>query len=176
MITLRRDFRLGKNVILNFCGLDDYDISAVREMRNHSLIRKWMYSRKIVGPREHLSFFSGLKDKTNDFYWLVKASGVYIGVIYLNRLDRKNRHAYLGIYANPLLPIKDKGFQLLQCLKYIGFTKAGLKTIKLEVFEDNMKAIVFYRKNGFKTEGRLRAFVLSGRDWKDVLIMGLTRS
>jgi len=175
MRRLQRDFRLGKNIIMSFPRLDTTDLTEVRKMRNHPLVRKWMYTAKIISPQEHRSFVSGLKRSENSFYWLVKAKERCLGVIYLNRIDWEHKHAYLGIYANPLSGSAGRGSQLLKCLTYVGFKKAGLKSIKLEVMEDNLKAIRFYRKNGFKMEGRLRAFVRSSGGWKDVYIMGLLR-
>jgi len=49
----------------------------------------------------------------------------------------------------------------------------GLHSLKLEVIEDNKKAIEFYKKKGFEEEGRLREFVLKHGKWLGVIIMGI---
>lgn len=173
MRILKNDFQLGSLDIINFRGLSMKEREAVREMRNDPRIRAWMYNRKKISPAEHALFFRSIKKRENDFYWMVRSAGLCLGVIYLNRIDYANRHAYLGIYANPFLEMKGKGRLLMDCLKYVGFKKGKLRTIKLEVIADNKKAIAFYKNNGFAREGRLKEYVFDGESWKDVLIMGI---
>ncbi|MDO8488559.1 MAG: UDP-4-amino-4,6-dideoxy-N-acetyl-beta-L-altrosamine N-acetyltransferase, partial [Candidatus Omnitrophota bacterium] len=107
-----------------------------------------------------------------NFYWLAKhASNEYLGVIYLNEFDIRNKHAYLGIYTNP-----DSGFKgrmLMECLKWLSFNKAKLHTIKLEVIKKNKKALRFYKKSGFEIEGYLKEFIFRNKRWQDVIVMGL---
>ncbi len=131
MKSLQGNFQLGNLAILNFQALNSKDQAVVREMRNNRLVRKWMYSKGVISRQEHRRVLSGRKNRRNDFYWRVKTGRDCIGVVYLNRMDQENKHAYLGIYANPSLDIKGKGALLMQCLKYVGFVKAGLHTIKL---------------------------------------------
>jgi UDP-4-amino-4,6-dideoxy-N-acetyl-beta-L-altrosamine N-acetyltransferase len=49
-----------------------------------------------------------------------------------------------------------------------------LHTLKLEVLENNERAINFFKKLGFKEEGRLREFVFKEDIWYDAIIMGIT--
>jgi UDP-4-amino-4,6-dideoxy-N-acetyl-beta-L-altrosamine N-acetyltransferase len=146
----------------------------VRGWRNKDCIRKWMYSDRAIPKTEHILFITGLRGDKKNFYWLAKhATGEYLGVVYLNRLDKRNRNAYLGIYVNPCSSFTGKGKTLIDCLKLLGFKKAGLHTMKLEVLKKNALAAGFYKKHGFRIEGVLREFVFKGGRWEDVIIMGL---
>ncbi|MDW8097566.1 MAG: GNAT family N-acetyltransferase, partial [Aquificaceae bacterium] len=57
----------------------------------------------------------------------------------------------------------------------LAFEVAKLHTLKLEVIEDNERAISFYKRMGFVEEGRLREFVFKEGRWKDVIVMGMVK-
>ena len=56
----------------------------------------------------------------------------------------------------------------------MAFEHLKLHTLKLEVLENNERAINFFKKLGFKEEGRLREFVFKEDIWYDAIIMGIT--
>jgi len=56
----------------------------------------------------------------------------------------------------------------------LAFEHLKLHTLKLEVLENNERAINFFKKLGFKEEGRLREFVFKEDIWYDAIIMGIT--
>jgi len=133
-----------------------------------------MYSDTIISRQAHLTFISGLKKNRKNLYWFVKnISHEYIGVISLTRIDFRNQSAFLGIYTNPYVSLPGKGKFLIDCLKYVGFRKIGLHTMKLEVIKNNARAKIFYQKQGFKKEGELIDFYYKKGTWQNVLIMGL---
>jgi UDP-4-amino-4,6-dideoxy-N-acetyl-beta-L-altrosamine N-acetyltransferase len=99
----------------------------------------------------------------------------YIGVIYLNRIDLKNKNAFLGIYANPKCDVKKKGDLLINCIKVLAFEICELHTLKLEVIDINEKAINLYKRSNFLEEGRLREYVFKNGKWHDVIVMGITK-
>lgn len=152
--------------IINFTVADNKQILSVLKWRNNPEVRKWMYSENIIELDEHISFIESLKKDKKNFYWIVDD----IGVIYLNKINLAHRNAYLGIYKNT--ESKNSANVLMVCLKYIAFDLLGLHTLKLEVIENNIKAIHFYEKNNFKIEGRLKEFILKENKWIDILIMG----
>lgn len=177
MIELQKSFKTPTLELINFLNLSETEKEMTRSWRNNPLIRKWMYRDHLIFQKEHQDFIFNLKNDNKNFYWLVKnSSGLCLGVIYLNRVDFNHRQAFLGIYANPESTERGKGVQLFEGLVYLAFAKAQLHTLKLEVFEDNERALTFYRKVGLKEEGRLREFVLRDGKWKDVIIMGIINS
>lgn len=174
VITLARDFKFKDILLLNYINLNDAEKELVRNWRNKNCVREWMYSDVTISRTEHSKFIDKLKKDKKNFYWLAKhASNGYLGVIYLNELDKRNKNAYLGIYTNPDSDFKGKGSMLMECLKLLSFKKAKLHTIKLEVIKKNKKAIRFYKKSGFVIEGYLKGFVFKNGRWQDVIVMGL---
>lgn len=174
MIGLKRNFRFGSILFLNFINLEEKEKEFVRNLRNTESVRKVMYSEKIITKRKHSDFISRLRIDARNFYWLAKwGKNEYIGVVYLNMVNKERKNAYLGIYANPHSELPGKSAMLIECLKKMAFSKEKLHTLKLEVIEDNARAINSYKKNGFTVEGKLKEFVKKDGQWKDVLIMGI---
>jgi UDP-4-amino-4,6-dideoxy-N-acetyl-beta-L-altrosamine N-acetyltransferase len=170
----QKNFEINDLLLINFVNLTDEEKDLVRNWRNHKEIRKWMYRNHIISSEEHYSFIEKLKKDTENFYWVVKnKNGEYLGVIYLNKVDFINKHAYLGIYSNPQL--KGVGNILMEALKKVAFYIMKLHTLKLEVLETNKHAIEFYKKHGFKKEGILKEFVYKDGKWLDVIVMGITK-
>lgn len=172
---LKKNFKIDDVELINFVNLDKDEKNIVLRMRNHEAVRKWMYNNKIIQPQEHYRFIKSLKKDSKNFYFLVRrGQDKPVGVVCLTRVDFMNRNGYLGLYANPFSREKKIGTILGSILLKLAFDIAGLHTLKLEVIEDNNRAIHLYKKLGFIEEGRLREFVFRDGKWKDVIIMGIT--
>jgi len=133
-----------------------------------------MYTDHVISQEEHEAFIENLKRDNRNFYYFVYWQSIPVGVISLARVDLRNRNAYLGVYASPERKIPAAGVILGRSIMDLAFRVAKLHTLKLEVFEDNKRAISFYKRFGFTEEGRLREFVLRNNKWKDVVVMGIT--
>lgn len=174
MINLKEDVTLGDIKLLNFLNLNDEEKELVRNWRNHDGVRKWMYSSHIISPEEHDKFIDRLSEDKKNFYWLVKnKDGKCVGVIYLSDLNMSNKNAYIGIYSEQTNELSGSGKLLIECLEKLAFDILDLHTLKLEVLEDNKRAIGFYEKSGFSKEGILKEFVLRDEKWCDVIVMGI---
>lgn len=170
---LKGILRFENITIKNFINLNDEEVEMVRRWRNHTDIRKWMYTDHEINIEEHKNFIENLKRDNRNFYYLVYLADKPIGVFSLNRVDWRNGNAYIGVYANPEEKTKGAGDVLSRSLLFVAFTLIGLHTLKLEVIEDNERAIKFYKRMGFKEEGKLKEFVLKEGKRKDVIVMGL---
>lgn len=136
-----------------FSLLDDAEIEAVWKMRNHPDIACWMINTEQIPFEQHLSFIRNQKSQKRNFNFLAQANGSPAGVISLHDVDFTKKFASVGIYKNPenLTPLT--GMDLLAGLCNIAFNFAHLKKLKLEVFEDNTRAIKLYHKAGFHSKG-----------------------
>ncbi|WP_129597817.1 UDP-4-amino-4,6-dideoxy-N-acetyl-beta-L-altrosamine N-acetyltransferase [Methanohalophilus profundi] len=171
----KKQHDFGDFVLINFTELNKKEKDSIREWRNSETVRKWMYSDSLISPEEHTQFINSLKLDTKNCYWLVSnKKEEHIGVIYLNKIDFRNKNAYLGIYNNPNCKLKNRGSILINLIIELSFSLYELHTLKLEVIENNERAINFYKKAGFIQEGRLKEFVLKNGSWHDVIVMGLT--
>lgn len=171
MTNFCQNFKLLQFGLINFIHLSEDEKEIVRTWRNHPGIREWMRTDKVIDSNDHLAFIERLKTDNRNFYWMVKNKNENIGVIYLNQLDSKNRNAFLGVYANP--DLKGVGYKLMTALKTLSFDLGHLHSLKLEVREDNHRAINFYQKSGFKQEGLLREAIYHDGKWYDAIIMGV---
>ena len=115
-------------------------------MRNSKSIRAWMYSKNIIKFKEHMEYIKLLKNKIDKIYFLVKQNNTNIGVVDFTSIT--NNSAELGIYSNPKL--YGKGKILMNTILNYGFNILKLKTIKANVFQNNIKAIQLYKKFNFK--------------------------
>lgn len=175
-VSLRRNFEFDDVFLVNFINLNNEESEMVRNWRNNENIRRWMFSDHIISQEEHIRFIEGLKKNSKNFYWVVKnKEGEYLGVVSLNRVDFKNKNAYLGIYVSPDCQQVGTGHVLITCLKKITLDIARLHTLKLEVIETNARAIDFYKKSGFTEEGRLKEFISKDGRWLDVVVMGIIK-
>ncbi len=173
MRILRSDLLLDGYELLNFINLKEKELETIRNWRNHPNVRKWMYSQHEISKEEHRKFVESLKKSTQSVYWMIRMADKHVGVLYLNRVNFEQRHAYFGIYANPFNKIPGAGSVLCKLAIKLVFKILSFHTLKLEVMEDNEKAINLYKKFGFREEGRLREFVRRGGKWIDVVIMGM---
>lgn len=163
------------NTLVNFIDLN-YDQSAmILRWRNARAIRSNMFNDHIITGEEHALYLDKLKSDVTRVNWLViNAVHGNLGVIYLDRISKEHRGAYLGIYANPENKIYHAGSILMESLLDMAFVIMQLHTLKLEVLSSNELAVNFYKKYKFKDEGILREYIWRDNKWIDVIIMGLT--
>jgi len=173
-LRLKENLNFDSVELINFTNLTYEEVEMIRELRNHPDVKKWMYNDKDITKEEHLNFMSRLKIDERNFYYLVKNNNLNVGVIYLNKVDFYNRNAYFGLYANQFGKTPYTAVVLEKALLKLAFEVASLHTLKLEVIENNERAIKFYKRIGFKEEGKLRDFVFRDDKWFDVIVMGMT--
>ena len=143
--------------IKDYVALDSEEHRLVLKMRNASSIKRWMYHTDDITPQEHSKFIESLKDNQSKRYFLVNQADTILGGINLTEINSQNKTAELGIFVNPFLSIKGIGQLLIQQAFDYAYNTLDLKTLKLEVFEDNERAIKAYLKSGFKiVESKLK--------------------
>lgn len=148
------DFEIKSIELIHFTDLSLKEKKSVLEWRNHEEIKKWMYNQNDITWQEHLNFIDSLRSCDSKRYFVVKKSGIYLGVIDFVAIDFTKRECYFGLYANPFEQLPQKGKILLQTgIKY-AFDILKLEKLKLEVFADNEKAINLYKKQGFYESGK----------------------
>lgn len=172
-INLRQDFDLGEAILKNFINLTPDEKEMVRQWRNDSEVRKWMYTDHIIPQAEHNDFIESLKDDNSKYFWLVRSKdNDDLGVISFLRVDFKNKAAYFGIYGNPETKVLGLGRLFDRIAKKLAFDILNFKTLKLEVLEDNKGVINLHKKMGFVEEGLLKEHVHKNKVLKNVVVMG----
>jgi UDP-4-amino-4,6-dideoxy-N-acetyl-beta-L-altrosamine N-acetyltransferase len=109
IIFLKKGLKIENVTLKNFISLSNEEMEIIRRIRNHPEVKKWMFSDHEITEKEHQKFIKSLKKDKQNLYFLVLQDNLYLGVIYLNRIDFKNRHAFLGLYKNPKKKLKMQG-------------------------------------------------------------------
>lgn len=159
---------------LDFTTLDECDIEAVLTMRNDERVSKFMYSKHIT-HEAHRNFIANLRHNAASKYWLFKSDQILLGVGSLNRISLANKHAYIGIYANPLLTQQERqhikenfasseksngiGSMILDALESFAKCDLALHILYLEVLGVNERALRFYERNGYVYCGILQDYI-----------------
>jgi UDP-4-amino-4,6-dideoxy-N-acetyl-beta-L-altrosamine N-acetyltransferase len=170
---LRKNIQIDNAFLLSFANMNTEEKEMVRSWRNHKSIRAWMYHDHIISREEHAAYLEKLNRDDKSFSWIVKKSNnLNIGVIAITRFDYTNKNALLGVYACPDNKAETDSRLLIDCLKHIAFKICDLHTLKLELLDNNIRALKYYKKAGFSEEGRLREFIYKDGRWHDVIIMG----
>ncbi len=97
-----------------------------------------------------------------------------VGICGVHKLDRKNRHASLGICVGEKC-VWDQGVGTAALRLLLGwcFDELGLHRVELSVFADNARARRCYEKVGFRLDGTLRQAQFTGGRFQDVLLMSV---
>ncbi len=81
----------------------------------------------------------------------------------------------IQIRIGPAYQHQGVGSQAIQKLLGFAFNDLNLNRIYLDVFETNTNAIGLYEKMGFTREGLLRQAIYIDGEYRNMIIMGLTR-
>jgi RimJ/RimL family protein N-acetyltransferase len=125
----------------------------------------------LPAEREWLEKFS--KDP-HQFAIVDSASNELIGGCGLKDVDLVNRTALMGIFlGNKEYWGRGYGEEATRLLVDFAFSLVNLRSVMLEVFEFNPRAIRCYEKVGFKHVGRRRCAKLIGGECYDELLMDI---
>ncbi len=139
----------GEVELINYVDMNFNDQAFALKMRNDISIKRWMYSQQEISQNEHYDFIKKLNGNEERFYFLVKLGGTTVGSINFSNIV-PNDSLDFGLFTNPYTELRGAG-KILEAagISYAHF-KFGIKKVKLEVFSDNIRAINFYKKCGFR--------------------------
>ena len=128
---------------------------------------------------QEIKWFEFIQNSNNDVVFAIEDinTNLYIGNCALHKIDWENENCEMGIVIGE----KDywnKGYGSDAVRNVVNFAMFGLnlKSIKLEVYKDNRRAINVYKKSGFKLiKIEKKSHFYNGKYW-DTLIMELKKS
>ena len=142
--------KMGGVTLIDFVDMCLEEKKMVLSWRNHSEIKKWMYTTDDIELNSHLAFIDSLENRKDKQYMIVKKDDRYIGVVDFYDIDKEKKECEFGLYANPFEKIAGVGRILEEiCIKYV-FEFLTLTKLKLEVIEENEKARSLYKKYKFQ--------------------------
>ncbi|MFW9799537.1 MAG: GNAT family N-acetyltransferase [Candidatus Thorarchaeota archaeon] len=105
-----------------------------------------------------------------------KANDEFLGVARFEDISCPHRRAELGVSIyDPAYRSKGYGTDAARVMLWMGFHILGLRSIYLDTFADNERAVRAYEKCGFKRVGLLRKTEFMAGEYHDLLIMDILR-
>lgn len=123
-----------------------------------------------------LADLSYYMDENNKCYAIIGTNNEFVGIVELDNISWKNRHAELSIAIQPSSREKGYGYNAIKKILFIGFCELGLNRIWLRVLEHNINAIGLYEKVGFIKEGVCREESLRGGRFINQIQMSILKS
>jgi RimJ/RimL family protein N-acetyltransferase len=126
------------------------DLELVRKWRNDPKIVKYMHYKEYITSEMQQKWFSGINNR-NNYYFIIIADGLKIGLINFKDIDYDRKTMEAGIfiyndnYLNTLVP-----FQIALAQYDFGFFDLGMKICKGLVLKSNTNAIKFNALLGYE--------------------------
>jgi RimJ/RimL family protein N-acetyltransferase len=150
-----------------------YDWINDRELR----IKSSYYTP--ISEIQHEKWFEHIQTNDSVFIFAIRCKGrcndQLFGTCQLYNINWVYRSAMIQIRIGPAYQHQGVGSQAIQKLLGFAFNDLNLNRIYLDVFETNTNAIGLYEKMGFTREGLLRQAIYIDGEYRNMIIMGLTR-
>lgn len=129
--------------------LQESDALISYQWRNNPLIWKYTGSKpdKIITVDMELMWIKKVLSRQNEKRFAIMADDVYIGNTYLTDISNQTAEFHIFIGEQNYWGKGIAGIVITQVLSYA--KNINLKTIQLEVHQDNMPALKLYKKAGF---------------------------
>jgi diamine N-acetyltransferase len=141
--------------------------------RNRDDARIWFKNSQIITPDQHRAWFSQYSAKDDDFLFVIESQGRPVGQASVYDINRVGGSAEVGRFL--VAPeASGRGYAGLACSELLRFcaNTLELRSVFLEVKENNEKAIKIYARNGFREEARAGGMIRMSRPLDE----GLARS
>jgi UDP-4-amino-4,6-dideoxy-N-acetyl-beta-L-altrosamine N-acetyltransferase len=154
--------------------MTESDLEQVLLWRNHSKVRRFMYSTHNITREEHHNWFAGASENHAISLMIFEYNGNACGFVNIT-LTRCREVADWGFY---LSPDARRGTGMLLGREALGyaFNELGLHKICGQALGFNERSIAFHKALGFTEEGRLRDQHFDGAFYHDALCYGLLDS
>lgn len=146
-------------------SMREEDLASVLQWRNHSDVRRFMYTQHEITPDEHRIWYEqALKDRRRHLL-IVEDHGKSLGFVQFT--EQGNGVAEWGFYAAPGAP-RGSGWKLGSAVLNHAFQRLGFHMVRGEAIAFNDRSIAFHRKLGFRDESVLRNGYFDGERRHDV--------
>jgi len=137
--------------IINFIYTNEDEKKLILKWRNHDDVRKWMFNKAIISTNEHYNYMQSLQNRPDKLCFLVSTENEYLGIIEFNEVNLKQKSAYFGLNTNMSLKWLGAGTILQEICLYLSKNQLQIKTLMLDVFSNNKRAISLYKRFNFRT-------------------------
>lgn len=139
--------------------LEEADLPRTMIWRNQDHIRRWFVHSDIITPEQHLRWFTGYRERDDDFVFVIEETQALrkpIGQVSLYQIDWARHRAEYGRLMIGEAEAAGRGLahEATDVLIRYATTTLGIHEIELEVFADNAPAIAIYSACGFRPRQR----------------------
>lgn len=140
--------------------ITERDLEMTLSWRNHDDVRIWFKNSNLLSLEQHRNWFQNYKNKDDDFLFIVEVDGKPVGQASVYGIQWEKESAEVGRFL-VALEAAGRGYISQACgaLLQISRVTLGLKSLFLEVFEKNKRAIRLYQSNGFAEECRYNGLI-----------------
>lgn len=156
--------------------LAESDLLTMLEWRNAPSVRENMYTKHEISEAEHRNWFARQKnDEHSRWYIYEDEMSKPQGVVYFTQYQLEQRNSFWGFYAGQNAKPGLGACMELDALDH-AFTSLGLHKLNCEVIATNNKVVNLHKKFGFKEEGVFRDVHFNGKEFIDVIRLGILSS
>ncbi|MCU0718921.1 MAG: GNAT family N-acetyltransferase [Pirellula sp.] len=141
--------------------LEREDLPLTLEWRNRDEIRKWFCFSEVITQQSHFEWFDRYLKKPDDFTFVMTVDDAPIGQIALYNWDKEAQTIEIGrimVGDNRYLG-KGLAKESIEKLVEVAANLLGCCWVKLEVKENNDRAISLYQKCGFEVRSTVNSLV-----------------
>ncbi len=151
--------------------LERADLERTLAWRNQN--RKWFIASDLLSMDRHLVWFEHYLTRNDDYVFIIECfsfSQEPVGQISLYKIDSNKKEAEFGrlLIGEPNARRMGIATTATEILLHYAIGELALKTIKLEVLENNIPAISLYSKCGFVQK--------SVRNGRILMVKSITRN
>jgi UDP-4-amino-4,6-dideoxy-N-acetyl-beta-L-altrosamine N-acetyltransferase len=149
----------------------DADVGRVLAWRNHSEVRRYMYTQHEITLDEHERWFEHARQDPSKHLLIFEACNQALGFVSFSEIEN-NRIADWGFYVAPDAP-KGCGKELGLAALGHAFNEIKLHKVCAQALAYNSRSIKFHQSFGFQQEGALRDQHFDGERYHNVICFGL---
>ena len=154
--------------------VNEEELELMLSWRNAPSVRENMYTRHVISIDEHLAWWNKIKSREDTKYLMYELSGVPLGIVGFNLIDRFHQNAFWAFYASPDAPRGTGIFMEFLALDY-AFHVLNLHKLSCEVLAFNSSVIKLHQKFGFTVEGVFREHHNVDDKFEDIFRLGVLK-
>jgi diamine N-acetyltransferase len=168
---MKRTVKPFGNTVVQLRLIAEGDLDTTLGWRNRDDARIWFKNSQTITPDQHRAWFSQYTAWDDDFLFVIENEGVPVGQASVYGIDWEGGVAEVGRFL--VAPEAcGRGYIGIACGELLRFCADSLKlkSVFLQVKENNQRAIRIYARNGFLEESRagglLRMSCRLGDSWR----------
>lgn len=147
------------------------DLVLVLEWRNHDAVRRFMYTRDIIGLADHRKWYASASQDSSRHLLIFEWEHQPMGFAQLNEVAPGPVMDW-GFYKSPSAP-RGMGQYLGESVLHYAFESLGARKVRGQVISQNTGSIRFHQRQGFRLAGRLPGEHFDGQTHHDVVCFEL---